>query len=80
MRALREKEGLKCPLCGSANVSGSAPLRVPFDWLRPAERFMPYTIKVECECYNCGNWWTQPLQLSLLIYGCYSSPSSFTHT
>ena len=41
---------------------------------------MPYTIKVECECYNCGNWWTQPLQLSLLIYGCYSSPSSFTHT
>ena len=59
--ALREKERLKCPFCGSANVSQSAPLRVPFDWLRPNDRFMPNTIKVECDCHNCGNWWVQPL-------------------
>jgi hypothetical protein len=60
LRAAREREGLKCPLCGSANVSQSAPLRVPFDWLRPSDRFMPYTIKIECDCHNCGNWLTQP--------------------
>jgi len=48
----------RVPRSHPANVSQSAPLRVPFDWLRPGDRFMPYTIKVECECHNCGNWWT----------------------
>jgi hypothetical protein len=53
-------EPVTCPGCGSNDIEKSPPLRRPTLWAGTADRFMPYTIMVECECNACGNWWTQP--------------------
>ncbi len=49
-----------CPVCASGRVEGSPPLRRPFDPLTAAKKFMRGHIMIECECLDCGNWWTQP--------------------
>jgi hypothetical protein len=54
---------VSCPICGSINVEKS-PIRRPMNGLRPEGRFMPYKIMIECECGECGNWWTQPRNFS----------------
>lgn len=55
-----------CPVCRSADVAQSAPLRRSRAAFATSEAqcFLPYTIIVECECNACGNWWTQPRDFS----------------
>ncbi|CAA2142778.1 hypothetical protein [Hyphomicrobium sp. ghe19] len=49
-----------CPACDSGRVQGSHPLRRPYNPLTAAREFMRNRIMIECECLDCGNWWTQP--------------------
>jgi hypothetical protein len=60
-----------CPVCRSTDIEKSPPLRRPFlsSAVSEADRFLPYTIMVECECNACTNWWTQPRDLSFASQG-----------
>ena len=55
-----------CPLCGSRKVEKSGPLVRPINWERLRDQFMFGFVMAECECSQCGNWWSQPAGFSII--------------
>ena len=55
-----------CPLCGSRKIEKSGPLVRPVKWERPWDPFMFGFVMAECECSQCGNWWSQPAGFSII--------------
>jgi hypothetical protein len=56
----------ECPLCGSRKVEKSGPLVRPINWERLHDQFMFGFVMAECECSQCGNWWSQPAGCSII--------------
>jgi hypothetical protein len=56
----------RAPCAGRERSRKSGPLVRPVKWERLRDQFMFGFVMAECECSQCGNWWSQPAGFSII--------------